>query len=151
VAQTAARARELERRGEYADALTAAKRCLALEPERQDCLAVARWSMARTGDFAHAFPLLSDCLARQPEDVHCLNGMVSTRLWRGELDRARAAAATLARVDPDGEWTHVALGRVHEAAGEQDAALGEFQQACTQGHDYACRRAAALSGSERIR
>ena len=125
-----------------------ARRCLEVNISSVRCNTVMFSTYDRAGDYDAGLPYIIECIRADSNDMHCLAGLLESRIHRGESLQALAVSDRIRERD-DGGFGVYATGRAAEASGQTEAAIREYQRACSLGYDAGCAQAAALSAASR--
>lgn len=110
-------------------------------------------TLLQQGRLEEAERAAQQALQRQPRDIESMNVLALIALRRGHLAPAQQWLDTSIRVDPDHALTRHYLGRVHDAAGNVDAAVAEHRAAISRAPQMFVARlhyAAALERAEQV-
>lgn len=129
----------------YDDAREIALTCLDQHPGSRSCWDTLLMTYTRTGRFDEARPMLATCLEQDPDDTACMSGMVTQLVRDQDFAHAHLLAERLSSLAPDTTDALLALALVEDASGSADRALELYQAACSNGQEYACKRALQLA------
>ncbi|HEY2969867.1 MAG TPA: tetratricopeptide repeat protein [Casimicrobiaceae bacterium] len=115
--------------GRIAEAATAYRQVLSVEPDNFDALHLLGVAAHQSGDHAEAVELIEKALYLNPSSTAALNNLGEARRALGDADGARACFQEALRIQPDYFDAINNLGNLAQKQGRLDEALRSFEHA----------------------
>lgn len=123
------RAMVLKGKGLFADAETAARRALALQPENDEAHALLGALLVSQGRTDEGLGELRRAIELRPNYWQHYNALALAEYGRGRLDEAADSFRRIVELRPESTWGYVNLGSVLFAKGDRAGARAQFEKA----------------------
>lgn len=128
---------ELERAGEYDEALVRYREAALLKPHDDGAYVNLGLSFYRKGDLREAMTCLQEALRLNPRNVSAYSNLGTVLYDSGQKDKAREAFETALRLNPDQAEVLSNLGNLLNEGGRYDLAMVHLRKALRLRPEYA--------------